>query len=323
MLYLDYSRKHGEWVPNMFGGRENLEAIQFLKDMNTLLYQDYPGVLTIAEESTSWGGVSRPVYTGGLGFGMKWDMGWMNDTLRYMRRDPLHRQHHQNELSFRMVYAFTENFLLPLSHDEVVHGKQSLLSQMPGDPWQKFANLRLLYGYQYTQPGKKLLFMGGEIAQWTEWNHNVQLDWPLIGQPLHDGVRHLVRDLNRVYRSEPALHQCDNSCEGFRWISADDWQNSVYSYVRQARDPGDFVIVVLNLTPVPRCDYKVGVPAAGFYTELLNTDATVYGGSGQGNAGGVYSQTGVCHGQNQHISLSLPPLGMLVLKPVTGAKLKA
>ncbi len=323
MLYLDYSRKHGEWVPNMFGGRENLEAIQFLKDMNTLLYQDFPGVLTIAEESTSWGGVSRPVYTGGLGFGMKWDMGWMNDTLRYMRRDPLHRQHHQNELSFRMVYAFTENFLLPLSHDEVVHGKQSLLSQMPGDPWQKFANLRLLYGYQYTQPGKKLLFMGGEIAQWTEWNHNVQLDWPLIGQPLHDGVRHLVGDLNRVYRSEPALHQCDNSGEGFRWISADDWQNSVYSYVRQAREPGEFVVVVLNLTPVPRCDYKIGVPAAGFYSEILNTDATVYGGSGLGNAGGVYSQAGVCHGQNQYISLSLPPLGMLVLKPVTGAKLKA
>ena len=323
MLYLDYSRKHGEWVPNMFGGRENLEAIQFLKDMNTLLYQDFPGVLTIAEESTSWGGVSRPVYTGGLGFGMKWDMGWMNDTLRYMRREPIHRGHHQNELSFRMVYAFTENFLLPLSHDEVVHGKQSLLSQMPGDPWQKFANLRLLYGYQYTQPGKKLLFMGGEIAQWTEWNHNVQLDWPLIGQPLHDGVRHLVGDLNRVYRSEPALHQCDNSGEGFRWISADDWQNSVYSYVRQARDPGEFVIIVLNLTPVPRHDYKIGVPTAGFYTELLNTDATVYGGSGQGNAGGVYSQAGVCHGQNQHISLTLPPLGMLVLKPVTGAKLKA
>ena len=323
MLYLDYSRKHGEWVPNMFGGRENLEAIQFLKDMNTLLYQEYPGVLTIAEESTSWGGVSRPVYTGGLGFGMKWDMGWMNDTLRYMRRESVHRQHHQNELSFRMVYAFTENFLLPLSHDEVVHGKQSLLSQMPGDPWQKFANLRLLYGYQYTQPGKKLLFMGGEIAQWTEWNHNVQLDWPLIGQPLHDGVRQLIRDLNKVYRSEPALHQCDMSGEGFRWISADDWQNSVYSYVRQSRDASDYLVVVLNLTPVPRHDYKIGVPAAGFYAEVLNTDAAVYGGSGQGNAGGVYSQTGVCHGQNQHVSLTLPPLGMLVLKPVTGAKLKA
>ena len=323
MLYLDYSRKHGEWVPNMFGGRENLEAIQFLKDMNTLLYQEFPGVLTLAEESTAWGGVSRPVYTGGLGFGMKWDMGWMNDTLRYMRRDPLHRQHHQNELSFRMVYAFTENFLLPLSHDEVVHGKQSLLSQMPGDPWQKFANLRLLYGYQYTQPGKKLLFMGGEIAQWTEWNHNVQLDWPLIGQPLHDGVRQLIRDLNKLYRSEPALYQNDMSGEGFRWISADDWQNSVYSYVRQGRDRHDFVVVVLNLTPVPRHGYKIGVPVAGFYSEVLNTDSSFYGGSGIGNAGGLYSQAGPCHGQNQHVSLTLPPLGMLVLKPVTGAKPKS
>ena len=322
MLYLDYSRKHGEWVPNMFGGRENLEAIQFLKDMNTLLYQEFPGALTIAEESTAWGGVSRPVYTGGLGFGMKWDMGWMNDTLRYMRRDPLHRQHHQNELSFRMVYAFTENFLLPLSHDEVVHGKQSLLSQMPGDPWQKFANLRLLYGYQYTQPGKKLLFMGGEIAQWTEWNHDVQLDWPLIGQPLHDGIRQLIRDLNKLYRNETALHQQDMSGEGFRWISADDWQNSVYSYVRQGRDRHDFVVVVLNLTPVPRHDYKIGVPVAGFYSEVLNSDSTFYGGSGLGNAGGLYSQAGPCHGQNQHVSLTLPPLGMLVLKPVTGAKQK-
>lgn len=322
MLYLDYSRKHGEWVPNMFGGRENLEAIQFLKDMNTLLYQEFPGVLTLAEESTAWGGVSRPVYTGGLGFGMKWDMGWMNDTLRYMRREPIFRQHHQNELSFRMVYAFTENFLLPLSHDEVVHGKQSLLSQMPGDPWQKFANLRLLYGYQYTQPGKKLLFMGGEIAQWTEWNHNVQLDWPLVGQPLHDGIRQLIRDLNKLYKNETALHQNDMSGEGFRWISADDWQNSVYSYVRQGRDRNDFVVVVMNFTPVPRHDYKIGVPVAGFYSEVLNTDSSFYGGSGIGNAGGLYSQAGACHGQNQHVSLTLPPLGMLVLKPVTGAKPK-
>jgi 1,4-alpha-glucan branching enzyme len=322
MLYLDYSRKHGEWVPNMFGGRENLEAIQFLKDMNTLLHQEFPGVLTLAEESTAWGGVSRPVYTGGLGFGMKWDMGWMNDSLRYMRREPVHRQHHQNELSFRMVYAFTENFLLPLSHDEVVHGKQSLLSQMPGDPWQKFANLRLLYGYQYTQPGKKLLFMGGEIAQWTEWNHNLQLDWPLIGQPLHDGVRHLIRDLNKLYKNETALHQQDMSGEGFRWISADDWQNSVYSFIRQGRDRDDFVVVVMNFTPVPRHDYKIGVPVAGFYSEVLNTDASFYGGSGIGNAGGLYSVAGPCHGQNQHVSLTLPPLGMLVMKPVTGAKAK-
>jgi 1,4-alpha-glucan branching enzyme len=301
----------------MFGGRENLEAIQFLKDMNTVLHQEFPGVLTIAEESTAWGGVSRPVYTGGLGFGMKWDMGWMNDTLRYLRRDPIHRQHHQNELSFRMVYAFTENFMLPLSHDEVVHGKQSLLSQMPGDPWQKFANLRLLYGYQYTQPGKKLLFMGGEIAQWTEWNHNTELDWALVGQPLHDGIRRLVSDLNKVYRSESALHQTDMSAEGFRWISCDDSLNSVYAYVRQSLDRNDFLVIVVNFTPIPRHDYKIGVPIAGFYSELLNTDAGFYGGSGVGNAGGVYSLPGICHGQPQSISLTLPPLGMIILKPVT------
>jgi len=323
MLYLDYSRKHGEWVPNVFGGRENLEAIQFLKDLNTMLYQEFPGILSIAEESTAWGGVSRPVYNGGLGFGMKWDMGWMNDTLRYMRREPIHRQHHQNELSFRMVYAFTENFVLPLSHDEVVHGKQSLLSQMPGDVWQKFGNLRLLYGYQYTQPGKKLLFMGGEFGQWTEWNHDGQLDWPLIGQPLHDGIRLLIGDLNKLYRTEKALHHNDMSGEGFRWICADDWQNSVYCYIRQSRDSQDFVVVVLNLTPVPRQGYRVGVPVAGFYAEILNTDSTFYGGSGMGNSGGKYSQPGACHGFGQYVSLTLPPLAMLVIKPVTTQPSKA
>jgi 1,4-alpha-glucan branching enzyme len=319
MLYLDYSRKNGEWVPNMFGGRENLEAIQFLKDMNVVLHQEFPGVMTIAEESTAWGGVSRPVYTGGLGFGMKWDMGWMNDTLRYLRRDPVHRQHHQNELSFRMVYAFTENFMLPLSHDEVVHGKHSLLSQMPGDIWQKFANLRLLYGYQYTQPGKKLLFMGGEIAQWTEWNHDTGLDWALVGLPMHDGIHRLVSDLNKVYRAEPALHESDMVAEGFRWISCDDSLNSVYAYIRQGNAKSDFLVIVVNFTPLPRYDYKIGVPTAGFYSELLNTDAGCYGGSSVGNAGGVYSLPGVTHGQPQHISLTLPPLGMLILKPVTAA----
>ena len=318
MLYIDYSRKPGEWVPNMFGGRENLEAIDFLKEMNTLLHREFPGVLTIAEESTSWGGVSRPVYTGGLGFGMKWDMGWMNDTLRYMRREPVHRKHHQNELSFRMVYAFTENFLLPLSHDEVVHGKCALLSQMPGDHWQKFANLRLLYGYQYTQPGKKLLFMGGEIGQWLEWNHQTQLDWPLMGQPMHEGILRLVRDLNTLYRGEPALHELDMSGEGFRWISCDDWQNSVYSYIRQGKSPQDQVIVVLNFTPVPRYQYQVGVPFPGYYVERMNTDSSLYGGSNKGNVGGVYSQPGQTHGHNQFISLTLPPLGMLVLKPTMG-----
>ncbi len=317
MLYLDYSRKAGEWVPNAFGGRENLEAIQFLKDMNTHLYQEFPGVMMIAEESTSWGGVSRPVYTGGLGFGMKWDMGWMNDTLRYLRRESIHRSFHQNELSFRMVYAFTENFVLPLSHDEVVHGKRSLLSQMPGDYWQQFANLRLLYGYQYTMPGKKLLFMGGELGQWHEWNHQGEIDWALVGHQHHDGIRKLVQDLNTVYRHEPALHQTDMNSEGFRWISCDDWQNSVYAYLRHSRDQKETVVVIVNFTPLPRHDYRVGVPKAGFYTEILNTDAGHYGGGNVGNAGGVYSEPTASHGQPQSLSLTIPPLGMLVLKAVT------
>ncbi|MDZ4685643.1 MAG: 1,4-alpha-glucan branching protein GlgB [Planctomycetaceae bacterium] len=323
MLYLDYSRKPGEWVPNAFGGRENLEAIQFLKDMNVELHRDFPGVLTLAEESTAWGGVSRPVYTGGLGFGMKWDMGWMNDTLRYLRHEPVHRAYHQNELSFRMVYAFTENFILPLSHDEVVHGKKSLLSQMPGDYWQQFGNLRLLYGYQYTMPGKKLLFMGCEIGQWTEWNHQTELDWALVGQQYHDGVHQLVTDLNALYRREPALHQMDMLSEGFRWISCDDWQNSVYAYIRYAKNQQDFVVVVMNMTPVPRHNYRVGVPKPGFYSEIMNTDAGIYGGSNLGNAGGVYSEIGAMHGHGQNISLTLPPLGMLALKPVVGPKTSA
>lgn len=320
MLYLDYSRKPGEWLPNAFGGRENLEALQFLKDMNIVLHQEFPGILTIAEESTSWGGVSRPVYTGGLGFGMKWDMGWMNDTLRYLRRECIHRGYHQNELSFRMVYAFTENFMLPLSHDEVVHGKCSLISQMPGDYWQQFANLRLLYSYQYSMPGKKLLFMGGELAQWTEWNHNTELDWALVGQPYHDGISRLVHDLNVIYRDEPALHESDCLPSGFHWISCDDWQNSVYAYLRRAKNTEDFVVAVLNLTPVPRYDYRIGVPRPGFYAELLNTDADVYGGGNVGNAGGLYTEVGQYHGHGQCVSLTLPPLGMLLLKPVAARK---
>ncbi len=317
MLYLDYSRKAGEWVPNAFGGRENLEAIQFLKDLNSHLYQEFPGVLMIAEESTAWGGVSRPVYTGGLGFGMKWDMGWMNDTLRYLRHEPIHRSYHQNELSFRMVYAFTENFVLPLSHDEVVHGKRSLLSQMPGDYWQQFANLRLLYGYQYTSPGKKLLFMGCEIGQWHEWDHRGEIDWALLGHEHHEGIRRLVQDLNLVYRREPALHQGDMSSDGFRWISCDDWQNSVYVFVRQTTNQDEQVLVLLNFTPQPRNNYRVGVPKAGFYTEILNTDSGVYGGSNVGNAGGVYSEPIAAHGHPQSLNLTLPPLGMLILKAVT------
>lgn len=321
MLYLDYSRKPGEWIPNEFGGRENLEAIQFLKDMNIVLHQEFPGILNIAEESTSWGGVSRPVYTGGLGFGMKWDMGWMNDTLRYLHREAVHRSYHQNELSFRMVYAFTENFMLPLSHDEVVHGKRALISQMPGDYWQQFGNLRLLYGYQYTMPGKKLLFMGGELGQWTEWNHNTQLDWALVGQPYHDGITRLIQDLNRTYRDELALHEADCLPSGFRWISCDDWQNSVYAFVRSANNGEDFVVVVLNMTPIPRHDYRIGVPRPGFYAEILNTDADIYGGGNVGNAGGVYTEVGQYHGMGQYVSLTLPPLGMLILKPVAARQL--
>lgn len=316
MLYLDYSRKPGEWVPNCFGGRENLEAVQFLKDMNTVMHGEFPGILTVAEESTAWGGVSRPVYTGGLGFSMKWDMGWMNDTLRYMAHDPIHRCYHQNDLSFRMVYAFTENFILPLSHDEVVHGKRSLLSQMPGDPWQKFANLRLLFGYQYTMPGKKLLFMGGEIGQWHEWQHDGELDWALLDFPFHSGLKKLVRDLNELYRSHGAFHEQDFEGHGFSWIQCDDWQNSVFAFVRFAKDHADHAVTVCNFTPVPRDNYRIGVPKAGFYMELLNTDSTIYGGSNIGNAGGVYTEPISSHGHSQSVSLRLPPLGMLILRPV-------
>ena len=316
MLYLDYSRKPGEWIPNRYGGRENLEAIQFLKDLNVHLHGAFPGVLTVAEESTAWGGVSAPVYNGGLGFSMKWDMGWMNDTLRYLRHEPIHRKFHQNELSFRMVYAFTENFILPLSHDEVVHGKRALISQMPGDYWQQFASLRLLYGYQYTMPGKKLLFMGGEFGQWTEWNYDSELDWALFGHKYHDSLRRYVGDLNRVYRSEPALYEIDFKSEGFRWIQADDYQNSVYAYYRIAKDPNQIVVVVENFTPVPRQKYRVGVPRAGCYREIINSDAAIYGGGNIGNAGAVYTEPIPAHGHAQSLSLTLPPLGMLMLKPV-------
>ena len=317
MLYLDYSRKEGEWIPNPQGGRENLEAVQILQDMNTLLHRDFPGVLTIAEESTSWKGVSHPVYNGGLGFSMKWDMGWMNDTLRYLRRDSIHRSYHQGDLSFRMVYAFHENFILPLSHDEVVHGKKSLLSQMPGDPWQKFANLRLLLSYQYLQPGKKLLFMGGEIGQWHEWSHDAELDWPLLDQPLHDGLSRLVGDLNALYKRNAACYETDFDARGFRWIQCDDWQNCVFVFARQNRNkPDDYLICMLNFTPTPRPNYRVGVPLPGYFREVLNTDAGIYGGSNLGNLGGVYSEPIGMHGMAQSIRVNVPPLGMVVFQPV-------
>lgn len=316
MLYLDYSRKFGEWVPNAHGGRENLEAIQFLRDFNTLVYQEFPGVLTFAEESTAWGGVSRPVYTGGLGFGFKWDMGWMNDTLRYISRDPIYRQYSHNELTFRNMYAYTESFVLPLSHDEVVHGKKSLLSKMPGDHWQQFANLRLLYTYQFSTPGKKLLFMGGEIGQWTEWNHDDELDWALVGHRFHDGIRKLVADLNRHYREQPALHEQDHSGEGFHWINCDDRQQSCYAYFRRAIDPDDVIIVAMNATPIPRHNYRIGVPRPGYYEEFFNSDASIYGGGDVGNSGGVYSEPIECNGFPHSIQVTIPPLGGLYLKPV-------
>lgn len=316
MLYLDYSRKAGEWIPNRFGGNENLEATQFIKDFNTVVHGEFPGVITIAEESTSWPGVSRPVYCGGLGFSMKWDMGWMNDTLRYLNRDPIHRQHHQGDLSFRMVYAFDENFVLPLSHDEVVHGKQSLLSQMPGDWWQKFANLRLLYGYQYTTPGKKLLFMGGEFAQWEEWDHDSELDWQLTGHKYHDGMRRFVGDLNRIYRDYKSLHETDCVPSGFSWIQCDDSQNSVFAFLRHAHKHDDYVVVVMNCTPVPRTNYRIGVPRAGSFTEIINSDAKIYGGEDIGNLGKVKTEKIASHGYPQCLSLTIPPLGILILKPI-------
>jgi 1,4-alpha-glucan branching enzyme len=320
MLYLDYSRKPGEWVPNRFGGNENLEAIAFLRRFNQEVYKEFPDVQTIAEESTAWPMVSRPTYLGGLGFGLKWDMGWMHDTLRYLARDPVHRRHHHNELTFRMMYAFSENFVLPLSHDEVVHGKGSLLAQMAGDDWQKFANLRLLFGYMVTQPGKKLLFMGGEFGQWAEWNHDRSLDWHLGQFPPHAGVKRWVADLNRVYRELPALFELDTNPQGFEWVDCNDAEASVLSYLRKGNSPTDVALVVCNFTPVPRPDYQVGVPLGGFWQELLNSDAEIYGGSGHGNFGGLESAEVPFHGRPFSLNLTLPPLGVLVLRPagVTG-----
>jgi 1,4-alpha-glucan branching enzyme len=319
MLYLDYSRKQGEWIPNEFGGRENLGAISFLRRLNADVYEAFPDVQTIAEESTAWPMVSRPTYIGGLGFGMKWDMGWMHDTLDYASRDPVYRSYHHGKLTFRGIYAFTENFVLPLSHDEVVHGKGSLIGKMPGDPWQRFANLRALYGYMYAQPGKKLLFMGAELGQWREWNHDDQLDWHLLEHPLHAGLNRWLRDLNHAYRDEPALHRLDFSSAGFQWLDADDARNSVLSWVRRSEPeeeggtPSE-VVVICNFTPIIRQNYRVGVPQAGAWREVLNSDAQVYGGSGVGNMGGVLSSPVPFHGRPHSLNLTLPPLGVLVLR---------
>jgi 1,4-alpha-glucan branching enzyme len=320
MLYLDYSRRAGEWIPNEFGGRENLDAIRFLRRLNSDVYRQHPEVQTVAEESTAWPMVSRPTYLGGLGFGMKWDMGWMHDSLDYFSRDPIYRRYHHGRLTFRGIYAFTENFLMPLSHDEVVHGKGSLLGKMPGDDWQKFANLRLLLGYMFTQPGKKLLFMGGEFGQWREWNHDSELQWELLEHAHHRGLQRWVTDLNALYRREPAAHVSDFDPSGFEWIDADDALNSVLSYLRRAPRPeGDGrppeeLIVVMNATPVTRANYRVGVPHSGYWRELVNSDSGIYGGSGVGNYGGVDSTPIPYHGRLHSLNLTLPPLGLLVLK---------
>ncbi|HET9804524.1 MAG TPA: 1,4-alpha-glucan branching protein GlgB [Candidatus Acidoferrum sp.] len=314
MLYLDYSRKPGEWVPNRYGGRENLHAIDFFKRLNEVAHGRFPGVLTVAEESTAWPSVSRPTYLGGLGFSLKWNMGWMNDTLKYFSSNTIYRKYEHNKITFSLIYAFTENFMLPFSHDEVVHGKNSLLHKMPGDMWQQFANLRVLFAYQHAHPGKKLLFMGQEFGQRAEWSEAKSLDWHLLQYDLHKGVKQLVADLNYLHANEPALHQVDFEWTGFEWIDCNDGDNSVISFIRRARNREDFLVVILNCTPVVRGDYRVGVPEPGFYKEILNTDSSNYGGSGVGNLGGLQSQPAPAQERPHSLLLTLPPLAALVLK---------
>jgi 1,4-alpha-glucan branching enzyme len=317
MLYLDYSREDGEWIPNIYGGNENLEAIEFLRRFNTEVFQRFPDVQTFAEESTSWPMVSRPTYLGGLGFGFKWDMGWMHDTLKVFERDPIHRKYHHDQLTFRSIYAYSENYTLPLSHDEVVHGKGSLIGKMPGDTWQRFANLRALYGYMFTTPGKKLLFMGSEFGQWAEWAHERSLDWHLFeGDPNHRMLLHCVRDLATLYRDEPALHEGDSEPFGFEWLDGSDWQASVVSYLRRARD-GRAAVVVANLTPMVRENYRIGLPHGGPWREAFNSDAVEYGGSGAGNFGGVDALPHPFHGRSHSAVLTLPPLSVEVFLPDT------
>jgi len=316
MLYRDYSRQEGEWIPNQYGGRENLEAVSLLRRMNEEAYGTAPGVQTIAEESTAWPAVTKPTYIGGLGFGLKWDMGWMHDILRYMGKDPVHRRWHHNDLTFRQLYAFSENFVLSFSHDEVVHGKGSLWNRMAGDEWQKFANLRLLYGLMYAQPGKKLLFMGAEFAQRAEWNHESFLDWELLEQPPHAGMMRWLRDLNELYRSEPALYELDCEASGFEWIAPDDYEQNVISFLRRSRDGLRSVLVICNFSPVPRPEYRVGVPTGGSWEELLSSDVELYGGSGWGNLGGVDAERAEFHGRPWSLKVALPPLGAVFLRSV-------
>jgi 1,4-alpha-glucan branching enzyme len=313
MLYLDYSREAGQWIPNVYGGRENLEAIYFLKRFNEVCYEQFPGIMTIAEESTAWPSVSRPTYLGGLGFGLKWNMGWMHDFLEYMSLDPIYRRFHHSNITFSLLYAFQEHFVLVLSHDEVVHGKLSLLSKMPGDEWQKFANLRMFYAWMYGQPGKKLLFMGGEFGQWREWNHDESLDWHLLEAPRHDGLRRLVQHLNHVYRNEPALWDQDDTYDGFEWIDFHDADNSVVAFMRKSRG-GDVIAFVVNATPVVRYDYRLGVPQAGFYREVINTDGETYGGSNVGNYGGAHAEPVAWMAREHSILIHLPPLATVAFK---------
>jgi 1,4-alpha-glucan branching enzyme len=315
ILYLDYAKAPGEWVPNAYGGNENLEAVSFLRRLNETVYAEHPGTFTVAEESTAWPQVSQPTYLGGLGFGFKWNMGWMNDTLRYMSKDSVHRKYHHGDLTFGLLYAFHENFVLPLSHDEVVHGKGSLLAKMPGDRWQKFANLRTYLTFFYTHPGKKLLFMGGEFGQWREWNHEIGLDWHLLQQVDHQGVQALVRDLNQLYRAVPALHQRDCEGDGFAWLNPHDQDNNVVSYLRFAGDRARFAVVVCNFSPVVRRGYRVGVPQAGYFREILNSDSAFYAGTNIGNGGGLHTDAIGADGHPQSLALILPPLGALILVP--------
>ena len=319
MLYLDYGRRDGEWIPNMYGGKENLEAIDFLRTFNEWVYREYPDILTLAEESTAWPGVSRPTYLGGLGFGFKWNMGWMHDMLQYFSTDPIYRKYHQDQLTFGLVYAFSENFILPLSHDEVVHGKGSMLDKMPGDDWQKFANLRALYGFMVGHPGKKLLFMGCEFGQRREWSHERSLDWHLLEQPLHRGLQRWVRDLNTVYRGQPALYEVDHDGAGFEWIDAADGRRSIVSFLRRAKDPRDCVLFVCNLTPTPHTNYRIGVPSGGVWIEAINSDATLYGGSGQGNLGRLDAVPVPCHGRPHSLTMTLPPLAVVAFTGQTEA----
>jgi 1,4-alpha-glucan branching enzyme len=315
MIYLDYSREAGEWIPNVFGGRENLEAISLLKELNIQAHQQHPGVLTIAEESTAWPGVSRPTYLGGLGFSLKWNMGWMNDTIRYMRHEAIHRKYHHDELTFSLIYAFTENFVLPLSHDEVVHGKGSLLDQVPGDLWQKFANLRLLYGYMWSHPGKKLLFMGGEFGQWNEWNYDISLQWHLLQWSSHQGLQKYLRDMNHLYQRERSLHEIDFDPAGFEWVDCHNYDQSILCFLRKAKDPRDYLLICCNFTPVPRMTHRIGVPEHCWYEEISNSDSCHYGGSNLGNNSGVMSEEIPSHGRPCSVLLTLPPLSVVVLKP--------